>query len=112
LKNIQIIDRAENATFSIFQATDDEFNAIFPAEGQDIEIVEDFLDRVGLEKAEGILKLIWTRPVLKHDAYGVHGTLYYGYAERRKYLPASKREVDWEPAAINDAQRALFASKR
>jgi hypothetical protein len=29
LKNIQIIDRAENATFSVFQATEEEFAAIF-----------------------------------------------------------------------------------
>ena len=37
MKNIQIIDRAENATFSLFQATDEEFDAIFPGDGQDME---------------------------------------------------------------------------
>lgn len=41
LKNIQIIDRAENATFSVFQATEEEFSAIFTADGQDIELIED-----------------------------------------------------------------------
>lgn len=30
MKNIQIIDGAVNATFSVFQATAEEFDAIFP----------------------------------------------------------------------------------
>lgn len=112
LKNIQIIDGALNATFSIFQATDEEFDAIFPAEGQDMEISEDFHDRVGLEKAKLVLEPIWERPILKRDANGIHGTLYYGYEDRRKYLPHTKREVDWDDLSINAAQRVLFASKR
>ncbi|WP_377830404.1 hypothetical protein ACFKHW_18620 [Bradyrhizobium lupini] len=47
MKNIQIIDRAVNATFSLFQATDDEFAAIFPGPGQDMELIEDFTERLG-----------------------------------------------------------------
>ena len=35
MKNIQIIDGARNATFSIFQATDEAFEAIFP-DGRDM----------------------------------------------------------------------------
>jgi hypothetical protein len=113
LKNIQIIDRAENATFSIFQATDDEFSAIFPAFGQDIEFIEDFIARCGGDDQAGvILKPVWERPILKRDAHGIHGTLYYEYGDRRKYLPATKREVDWDEGAMNGAQRRLFASKR
>jgi hypothetical protein len=30
MKNIQIVDGAANATYSIFQATDQEFETIFP----------------------------------------------------------------------------------
>lgn len=30
MKNVQVIDGATNATFSLFQATDEEFAAIFP----------------------------------------------------------------------------------
>jgi hypothetical protein len=108
MKNIQIVDGAENATFSVFQATETEFALIFPAEGQDIEFPEDFFQRVGDGVATATLKPIWSRPVLKRDAQGVHGTLFYNYAERRRHLPASKREVDWDPAAINQAQRDLF----
>jgi hypothetical protein len=113
LKNIQIIDRAENATFSVFQATEEEFSAIFPADGQDIEFIEDFIARCGGGDQAGlILAPIWERPVLKRDAHGIHGTLYYEYEDRRKYLPATNREVDWYEGAINSPQRRLFASKR
>jgi hypothetical protein len=113
LKNIQIIDRAENATFSVFQVTDEEFSAIFPAEGQDIEFIEDFIARCGGDDKAGlILTPVWERPILKRDANGIHGTLYYEHEDRRQYLPTTKREVDWHEGAINSAQRRLFASKR
>jgi hypothetical protein len=105
LKNIQIIDSALNAT-------EDEFAAIFPADGQDIELIEDFIERCGAEQAGRILRPIWERPILKRDAQGIHGTLYYEYAARRQYLPATKREIDWDDQAVNSAQRKLFASKR
>ena len=112
LKNIQIIDGARNATFSVFQATEEEFAAIFPADGQDMELIEDFIERVGEEQAGRILQPVWDRPVLKRDAQGIHGTLYYDYADRRQCLPATKREVDWDDLSINFAQRQLFGSKR
>ena len=93
-------------------SAEEEFAAIFPAEGQDMELIEDFLERVGEEQARGILQPIWKRPILKRDAHGIHGTLYYQYADRRRYLPTTKREVDWDDSSINFAQRRLFASKR
>jgi len=102
--------RAENATFSLFQATDEEFDAIFPGEAQDMELIEDFTERVGEGQALRILLPVWERPILKRDAQGIHGTLCYEYADRRRYLPASKREVDWDDSSINIAQRRLFAS--
>ena len=112
VKNVQIIDRAMNATFSVFQATEEEFLAIFPTFGQDMEFVEDFIGRCGAEQSERILGSIWERPILKRDAHGIHGTLYYGYEDRRHHLPATKREVDWDESTINPAQRLLFASNR
>ena len=71
MKNIQIIDGAENATFSVFQATDEEFAAIFP-DGRDIELVEDLVERIGEEAAGSVLTPVWGRPILKRDAVGVH----------------------------------------
>ncbi len=112
MKNIQVIDGADNATFSLFQATDDEFVMIFPAPGQDIELIEDFVARVGDEAVGKIMGPIWGRPILKRDAMGLHGTLYYEWDEKRQHLPATKREVDLDPLSVNRAQRELFAANK
>jgi hypothetical protein len=111
MKNVQIIDGADNATFSIFQASEKEFDAIFP-EGRDLEFIEDFIERAGEKRADVILSAIWKRPILKRDAQGLHGTLFYGWADRRKHYPATKREVDTNELSINDAQRRLFRANR
>jgi hypothetical protein len=111
MKNIQIIDGAENATFSVFQATEEEFAAIFPA-GRDMELVEDLIERLGKKTAGSVLAQLWSRPVLKRDALGIHGTLFYDNQHRRNHMPLSKREVDWDDGSVNQAQRELFARHR
>jgi hypothetical protein len=108
MKNIQIVDDGVNATFSIFQTSDEEFSDIFPGPGQDIELIEDYLSRADEKRAHEILSNLWTRPVRKQDACGIHGTLYYGWEDRRQFLPASKRECDRDPSDINQAQRELY----
>jgi hypothetical protein len=112
VKNVQIIDGAENATYSIFQATREEFEQIFPQDGQDIEIIEDYVDRMGKNEASQTLSKLWQRPVHKRDVEGIHGTLYYDYREKSKYLPRSKREIDRHEGQLNEAQRALYAKLR
>ncbi|MEZ2329514.1 hypothetical protein AB6802_07305 [Mesorhizobium sp. RCC_202] len=109
MKNIQIIDGALNATFSVFQATDEEFGLIFPGD-RDMELAEDLFERLGDEEANRVLIPLWTRPVLKRDALGIHETLFYNNEGRR--IPKSKREVDWDDGAINQAQRELFLRHR
>jgi len=106
---VQIIDGATNATFSIFQATDQEHAAIFP-DGRDMELVEDLIARLGEKEASRVLTPLWTRPILKRDAFGVHGTLFYDNEHRD--IPATKREVDWDHRSINPAQRELFSRHR
>ncbi|MGO9441703.1 MAG: hypothetical protein ACLPXM_14290 [Terriglobales bacterium] len=112
VKNIQVIDGADNATFSIFQATDAEFGAIFPQPGQDIEVVEDYVGRVGEDEANKTLSSLWKRPVYKQDVQGIHGTLYYDYKEKARYLPESKREMDRAAGQINESERALCKALR
>lgn len=112
LRNIQIIDGADNATFSVFQATDAEFNQIFPTIGQDMEISDDFVLRVGEAQANRVFEAIWERPILKRDANGIHGTIFVNSQSRRQHVPASKREVDLDERSINSAQRKLFAESR
>ena len=109
MKNIQIIDGATNATFSVFQSTEHEFEVIFPG-GRDIELIEDLIARVGDDEADRVLTPLWSRPILKRDAVGIHGTLFYDNEDRT--VPATKREVDWDDSSINSAQRELFARHR
>lgn len=112
MKNIQVIDGALNCTFSIFQATDDEFALLFPEPGQDIQYAEDlYVD--GLEslprqqEIEAALGRIWERPIRKRDALGIHGTLFYEL-ERYKTYYRAKREDAIDPSAVSEAQRRLF----
>jgi hypothetical protein len=112
VKNIQVIDGADNATYSIFQATDDEFAAIFPGLDQDLEVVEDYVARVGEDEASETLSRLWERPIYKHNVEGIHGTLFYDYKEKAKYLPKSRREIDRAAGQINEAERALYARLR
>lgn len=111
MKNVQIIDGAVNATFSIFQASDAEFAVIF-AEGRDIELAVDLVERVGEDVAVRTLTPLWERPILKRDAMGIHGTLFYDAEERRAFLPLSRREIDWDERFVNEAQRALYRKHR
>jgi hypothetical protein len=59
-----------------------------------------------------VLSPLWGRPILKREANGIHGTLFYDGGVRREFLPKSKREVDWDERFINGAQRALFRRHR
>lgn len=111
MKTIQIIDAAQNATFSLFEATEEEFAVIFP-DGRDMELIEDFVERVGEGRAGAVLGPLWERPILKRDAKGIDGTLFYDWGARRAHLPATKREVDWDDRSLNEAQRRLFRSRR
>jgi hypothetical protein len=107
MKNIQIIDGALNATFSIFQATDEEFALLFPEAGQDIQFAED-LPGLPQQRALGAaLRRIWDRPVRKRDAMGIHGTIFYGLERYRAIYPG-KREDSVDRRAINWAQRAMY----
>jgi hypothetical protein len=108
MKNIQIIDGANNCTYSIFQATEEEFALIFPGPGQDIEFIEDLLERIGAES--DALVGLWDRPILKPEALGIHGTLFYEFEGKRAHFPATKREKNWNPLSINATQRRLYAS--
>jgi hypothetical protein len=112
VKNIQIIDGADNATYSIFQATDEEFDEIFPGPGQDIEVAEDYVSRVGEDAANRTLSELWQRPIHKREVQGIHGTLLYDYGEKSKFLPESKREIDRAAGQINQAERTLYARLR
>ncbi|WP_163460228.1 hypothetical protein, partial [Escherichia coli] len=77
--------------------------------GRDMELAEDLWERLG-SAAGRFLTRLWERPILKSEANGIHGTLFYNNEHRS--IPPSKREVDWDAASINAAQRELFSRHR
>jgi len=110
MKNIQVIDGAQNCTFSLFQATEDEFVLLFPVRGQEIQYAEDLAALPNQKEIFEALNQISERPIHKRDAKGIHGTLFY-QLERYKKWYREKREDAIDPSAINKAQRVLFANK-
>ena len=93
MKNIQVIDGAENCSFSICLADDRDFAMIFPARGQDVEFIEDLVARIGEKSATELVQRTTTRRIHKRDAMGIHGTLFFQLPRMRKYYP-NKREDD------------------
>jgi hypothetical protein len=97
MKNIQVIDDALNCLFEVFEASNDDFNLIFP-NAQDIEFAGDFVARVGETSATLILDRLWKEPRDKKRIAGVHGTLFYGDAnEKRKPFFPTKKEAEMVP---------------
>jgi hypothetical protein len=111
MQNILIVDGAMNATFSVFQAIDEEFTKLFP-NWEEVEVIEDVIERTGEGVADAIFARAWERPILKSETHGIHATLIYDDPSRRDYLPPSRQEVDWDNSSINEAQRRLFRSRR
>jgi len=87
MKNVQVIDGADNCTYSIYAFTD-------------VEFIEDALERLGTEALDRILDKIWARPVRKPDVVGIHGTLFYELARKKRFYPSkSERDVAGPPNA-------------
>jgi hypothetical protein len=87
MKNVQVIDGANNCTYSIYQFSDRQFAAIFPAKGQDIEFIEDAVRRLGGQQVGKLLKSAWKRVLDKKKVRGIHGTLFYELKFKKKYYP-------------------------
>jgi len=62
MKNIMVIDGAENCVYDIFAAADDDFALIFP-EGTDIAFIEDVERRQNAEVVFEALKRTWSNRV-------------------------------------------------
>ncbi len=111
MKNVQIIDGADNCTFSIFQFSDEQFEIIFGADGQNIAFIDEVALAISSDQYKNAFESVWDRPILKHEIAGLHGTLFYGYGDRKAHFPKSRRERDWDYRSINYAQRALNAKQ-
>lgn len=92
MKNIQVIDGADNCAYSIYRISDEVFFEIFNGEGQDIAFVEDLFYRLGEMKASEVLAKCWSRLVEKQDVVGIHGTLFFQLEFKRTFYPNLKEK--------------------
>jgi hypothetical protein len=96
MKNIQIIDGAQNCVYDIFSATDEEFALVF-SNGTDIAFIGEVYANGDGELLDAAFKNIWQRRVKKSDAKGIHGTIFYELDEKKMYYPTRKDEEAINP---------------
>jgi hypothetical protein len=96
MKNIQIIDGAENTVYDIFAAPEGVFDLVFPA-GTDIAFIEEIGQRPDAERVFEALGTIWSNRVPKSQAMGIHGILFYELLNKRQYYPTLRDEEAINP---------------
>jgi hypothetical protein len=96
VKNIQVIDSADNCVYDIFAATEEEFSLIFP-DGEDIAFNEQVWARGDSERLTLAFEAIWKRRIRKRDAMGIHGVLFYGLSAKSVYYPTRRDEEAINP---------------
>lgn len=97
MKNIQVIDGAVNCVYDIFAATDEEFALIFP-DGQDIAFIDEVYERVSDDATlNRALEALWARRVVKAQAMGIHGQLFYELEEKKVFYGTRRDEEAENP---------------
>lgn len=96
MKNIMVIDGAENCVYDIFSTSDDDLELMFP-DGTDIAFIEDIEHRPNAELVFEALKRTWSNRILKRAAVGIHGILFYHLYSKRKYHPTLRDEEAANP---------------
>lgn len=96
MKNIQVIDGAQNCVYDIFMATEEEFALIFP-DGTDIAFIEEVYAKGDEQVLDAAFNNIWQRRIKKSDAQGIHGIIFYELAEKMVYYPTRKDEEAMNP---------------
>ena len=97
MNNIQVIDGAVNCVYDIFAATDEEFALIFP-DGQDIAFIDEVYGRGGDDPAlNRAFEALWTRRVVKAQAMGIHGQLFFELDDKKPFYPTRRDEEAENP---------------
>ena len=91
MKNIQIIDGAQNCVYDIFAATEEEYALVFN-EGSDIAFIDEVYANGDKQRLDVAFANIWKRRVRKSDAQGIHGILFYELSEKKVYYPTRRDE--------------------
>lgn len=96
MKNIQIIDGADNCVYDIFSATDEEFALIFP-KGTDIAFIDEIYAGKKKENLNIAFNNIWKRRIKKSEAHGIHGVIFYQLEGKKVYYPTRRDEEAINP---------------
>ena len=96
MKNIQVFDGADNAVYDIFAATDEEFALIFP-DGTDVAFIDEVYQNQPSQMLNAAFTAIWKRRVLKREAMGIHGILFYECEHKKVYYPTRRDEEAVNP---------------
>jgi hypothetical protein len=96
MKNIQIIDGAENCVYDIFSATNEEFNLLFSF-GTDVAFINEIYNRENHKALDDCFGNIWSRRIEKKNALGIHGTIFYDLDNKIKYYPSRRDESAINP---------------
>ncbi len=96
MKNIQIIDAADNCVYDIFSATDEEFDLFFP-KGTDIAFIGEIYERESHDSLEVAFSELWKRRVPKISAVGIHGIIFYENEHKKEYYPSRTDEGACNP---------------
>jgi len=96
MKNIQIIDGAQNCVYDIFTATDEEFALLFPAD-TDIAFIDEIYAQGDAKVLDAAFENIWQRRVKKSEARGIHGIIFYELDVKKAYYPTRRDEEASNP---------------
>jgi hypothetical protein len=96
MKNIQIIDGAENCVYDIFAATDSEFLLIFGS-NTNIGFIDEIYANGNTPELDKAFEKIWSRPIKKNEVLGIHGTIFYELSSKKIYYPSRRDEEAVNP---------------
>lgn len=91
MKNIQIIDGADNCVYDIFSATEEEFALIFKS-GKDVAFIDEVYDTGDEKLLDEAFNSIWRRRIKKSDVHGIHGIVFYELEKKKVYYPTRSDE--------------------
>ena len=92
MKNIQVVDGANNSIFEVYQVSDGIFEIVFP-DGNDVAFIGDVETLLEDEYSNDFWQVLYQNKVNKKEILGIHGTLHLtGSNCLKKYFPSLKEE--------------------
>ena len=96
LKNVLIIDGAENCIYDIFSFSEEQFAIIFTS-GTDVAFIDEVEANNSEETINKAFAGVWNRRVPKREVVGIHGTIFYNLEKKKSYYPTRKDEEATNP---------------